>query len=190
MTAANMARYKGDPNYPFWRMLKQGYDIFEATRQPPQVDVCEKRYVFNVRGSDDRPLSSLGACPAGVGEGELALSWKEEKTAPSSVLAAMTREHKKAPNASIQGLEEARLVADWSRRRARGEKVSRLPPTLNQVSDETLSEPSSSSAPQPVSTPATPAQAVAVPAVSPVSEPQSPPVEQKKKGWSLFRSKS
>ena len=32
---------------PFWRMLKEGNDHFEVTRQEPKVDVCEKRYVFN-----------------------------------------------------------------------------------------------------------------------------------------------
>ena len=31
----------------FWRNLKEGYDHFEVTRQEPQVDVCERRYVFN-----------------------------------------------------------------------------------------------------------------------------------------------
>ncbi|TIT60255.1 MAG: murein L,D-transpeptidase, partial [Mesorhizobium sp.] len=47
MTAANMARYRNDPNYDFWKMLKVGYDNFEITKVPPKVDVCEKRYVFN-----------------------------------------------------------------------------------------------------------------------------------------------
>ncbi|RWD98939.1 MAG: murein L,D-transpeptidase, partial [Mesorhizobium sp.] len=47
MTAANMARYRNDPNYEFWKMLKVGYDNFEITKVPPKVDVCEKRYVFN-----------------------------------------------------------------------------------------------------------------------------------------------
>ena len=47
MTAANMARYRNDPNYEFWKMLKEGYDHFEITKVPPKVDVCEKRYVFN-----------------------------------------------------------------------------------------------------------------------------------------------
>ena len=47
MTAANMARYRNDPNFEFWKMLKEGYDQFEITKVPPKVDVCEKRYVFN-----------------------------------------------------------------------------------------------------------------------------------------------
>jgi murein L,D-transpeptidase YafK len=47
MTPRNMARHRNSPHMPFWRNLKEGYDHFEVTRQEPQVDVCERRYVFN-----------------------------------------------------------------------------------------------------------------------------------------------
>ena len=46
-TATNFARHRNNPNIPFWRMLKEGSDHFEVTRQEPKIDVCEKRYVFN-----------------------------------------------------------------------------------------------------------------------------------------------
>ena len=47
MTALNMARHRNNPAMPFWRMIKQGNDVFETTRQEPKVDVCGKHYVFN-----------------------------------------------------------------------------------------------------------------------------------------------
>jgi murein L,D-transpeptidase YafK/outer membrane biosynthesis protein TonB len=47
LTPANFAKHRNNPNIPFWRMLKEGSDHFEITRQEPRVDVCEKRYVFN-----------------------------------------------------------------------------------------------------------------------------------------------
>ncbi|GAA5096305.1 murein L,D-transpeptidase family protein [Bartonella acomydis] len=47
MTDDNMERHKTDPHYPFWVMLKEGYDFFEENRMPPTVYVYEKRYVFN-----------------------------------------------------------------------------------------------------------------------------------------------
>jgi murein L,D-transpeptidase YafK len=47
MTAQNLARHAGDPNLPFWQMLKSGNDAFTATAQPPRVAVCDRRYVFN-----------------------------------------------------------------------------------------------------------------------------------------------
>ncbi len=47
MTEANLARHKEDPSAPFWKTMKEGYDYFEATRQPPEVAVCGKKYVVN-----------------------------------------------------------------------------------------------------------------------------------------------
>ena len=46
-TPTNFAKHRNNPNMPFWRMLKEGVDEFELTRQEPVVEVCEKRYVFN-----------------------------------------------------------------------------------------------------------------------------------------------
>jgi murein L,D-transpeptidase YafK len=59
-TPTNFARHRNNPNMPFWRMLKEGVDQFEITRQEPKVDVCEKRYVFNAE-------SPQNASPAGDG---------------------------------------------------------------------------------------------------------------------------
>src|SRR5450432_3263596 len=47
MTPVNMAKHRNNPNMPFWRMIKEGYDHFEVTRQEPRVDFCEKKYVFD-----------------------------------------------------------------------------------------------------------------------------------------------
>ena len=47
MTAENMARHKNSPNIDFWNMLKPGYDQFEITKRPPEVNICEKKYVFS-----------------------------------------------------------------------------------------------------------------------------------------------
>ncbi|MBV8841091.1 MAG: hypothetical protein JO000_31520 [Alphaproteobacteria bacterium] len=53
MTPTNMARHRNNPNMPFWRMLKEGVDLFEVTHKEPQVNVCEKRYVFNIDSTDE-----------------------------------------------------------------------------------------------------------------------------------------
>ena len=67
MTALNMAKHRNNPNFAFWKMLKEGYDHFEASRQEPKVAVCEKRYVFDAAAPDNasRSLSfnSRGKCP-------------------------------------------------------------------------------------------------------------------------------
>ncbi|HEY5380512.1 MAG TPA: L,D-transpeptidase family protein [Pseudolabrys sp.] len=67
MTALNMAKHRDNPNFAFWKMLKEGYDHFEASHQEPKVAVCEKRYVFDPAAPDNvsRPLSfnARGKCP-------------------------------------------------------------------------------------------------------------------------------
>ena len=56
MTASNMAKYRNDPNAPFWRNLKEGADYFEALRDEPKVGVCGTKYVFG--GAD----AAAGSC--------------------------------------------------------------------------------------------------------------------------------
>ena len=76
MSAANMARYRNDPNYAFWKNLKEGYDHFEITRTPLKVDVCEKRYVFNAVTDPNARFSATGACPAFTHPGTLAAAYQ------------------------------------------------------------------------------------------------------------------
>ncbi len=67
MTALNMAKHRNNPNFAFWKMLKEGYDHFDATHQEPKVAVCDRRYVFDAAAPEDstKPLSfnAKGACP-------------------------------------------------------------------------------------------------------------------------------
>jgi hypothetical protein len=63
MTPENMARHRDDPNMGFWRMLKEGYDHFEVIGQPPKIDVCSKRYVFNSVPQDGVAFSPTAECP-------------------------------------------------------------------------------------------------------------------------------
>jgi murein L,D-transpeptidase YafK len=64
MTTANMAKHKGEQWAGFWQNLKEGYDYFEITRQPPKVDVCDKRYLINASFVGGARPNPVGACPA------------------------------------------------------------------------------------------------------------------------------
>lgn len=172
MTAANMARYKNDQNYAFWKMLKQGYDAFEATKVPPKVDVCEKRYVFNVPTPNGQPLSATDACPPSANAELMAYTTSYEKTFQSAFSAAQ-----KKPAPSIQGLTEAKLVSAWSAARARGEKVTREPPSLSPSSAETPNAPDIAPAATPISVQPNTAIA-ATPAVVDATQTASVPVPQ------------
>ncbi len=70
MTAKNMAAYKNDPNFAFWRTLKDGYDYFEVTRRQPKVSVCGRRYVFNAEFANGEPSDPLAACPPAINQPE------------------------------------------------------------------------------------------------------------------------
>lgn len=45
MTEERLAAFAWHPWAEFWRDLKPAYDLFEESRIPPQVGVCNKRYV-------------------------------------------------------------------------------------------------------------------------------------------------
>jgi murein L,D-transpeptidase YafK len=62
MTDARMVQMKTNKWYPFWKTLKQGYDHFETHRIPPNIAICEKRYVVNVT-SQSKPEADA-QCPA------------------------------------------------------------------------------------------------------------------------------
>jgi hypothetical protein len=67
MTALNMAKHRNNLNFAFWKMIKEGYDHFEATHQEPKVTVCEKRYVFDAaeppNSSKSLAFDARGVCP-------------------------------------------------------------------------------------------------------------------------------
>jgi murein L,D-transpeptidase YafK len=130
MTPENMARYRNDPNYAFWTMLKEGYDHFEITKVPPKVDVCEKRYVFNQVPEGGAAFSPTGRCPQMSLPDTLMSAYQTQKTSFETAFATYSEKTLATPRDSIAGLAEARLVADWTKRRTRGERVPLEPPAM------------------------------------------------------------
>lgn len=67
MTDARMRIFAGHRWAPFWRDLKQGFDLFESTKVPPRISVCERRYLAEPgREGDDGSRALIRHCPAGV----------------------------------------------------------------------------------------------------------------------------
>jgi murein L,D-transpeptidase YafK len=130
MTPENMARYRDDPNFAFWQNLKEGYDLFELTKVPPRVGVCEKKYTFAAGvASGDAPME---ACNPDAPSPALAAALvAKQKTFDQDMVAAIEKSSYSPPAPTVQGLKEAKLVADWSKRRLAGERVSREPPSLS-----------------------------------------------------------
>ena len=83
MTPVNMARHRNNPNMPFWKMIKEGYDHFEVTRQEPKVEFCEAKYVFDpapTPGVSRPPVFNASAkCPAYVVPDEIAQAVRDKQ---------------------------------------------------------------------------------------------------------------
>lgn len=62
MTPENMAKHRNSKHMAFWKMIKEGYDHFEVTRQQPQVSVCERRYVFDATATNGT-FNPAAKCP-------------------------------------------------------------------------------------------------------------------------------
>ena len=56
LTRANLDRYKNNQWYSFWKELKIGYDLFNATHIPPKVGVKDKKYVVEAGIRSTRDL--------------------------------------------------------------------------------------------------------------------------------------
>ena len=65
MTEQRLAAVADHPWAAFWQSMKPAYDLFEATRRPPLIGVCENRYVVHTAGpeevADPGPLAPCGA---------------------------------------------------------------------------------------------------------------------------------
>jgi murein L,D-transpeptidase YafK len=93
MTPLNMARHRNNPNMPFWKMIKEGYDHFEVTRQEPKVDFCEKKYVFDAAkppdATKDPVFDASAKCPAYVIPDEVANAVRDKQQADQAETAQL-----------------------------------------------------------------------------------------------------
>ncbi|MGP9813153.1 L,D-transpeptidase family protein [Rhodopseudomonas sp. NSM] len=93
MTPANFAKHRNNPNMPFWKMLKEGYDHFEVTRQEPKVDFCEQKYVFDAAPPPGatRPLAfnASAKCPAYTVPADIAHAVREKDHKDQTKLAEL-----------------------------------------------------------------------------------------------------
>ncbi|MCB1488623.1 MAG: murein L,D-transpeptidase [Bauldia sp.] len=107
MTPENFAKHRDDPNVPFWEELQVGYDLFNITKVPPQVDVCDGHYVFKDEAGN-ATVKGPGKCPVFTG--------------PESVAVALTQ--KIASDDKKIAAETADLQADAARLAAQKQKVA------------------------------------------------------------------
>lgn len=90
MTNANLARHRNNPNQSFWRMLKEGSDHFDVTRQEPKIDVCNRRYIFNAVPDDPmKPFDPSRPCPSYHLQPEIAQLLQNRQNADQNDITAL-----------------------------------------------------------------------------------------------------
>jgi len=77
MTAENMKRYADNPARGTWGPLKEAYDDFSETREPPKIGMCGKRYVVN--SLTPVGMNPEAACPVLIGKRLAPLSPRKAK---------------------------------------------------------------------------------------------------------------
>ena len=98
MTAANMAKFRLDPNIDFWKNLKDGSDHFEVTKTEPSVLVCGKRYVFDATAKGE--VSGSEPCPA----------LKRDESVEALVAEKAEKDDAKVADLVASGVKPIRLV--------------------------------------------------------------------------------
>ncbi len=64
MDARNLAKYRLDPNMPFWKELKKGDDHFEATKHDVSYAICGKHYMFGAQAQQGEAPDANAPCPS------------------------------------------------------------------------------------------------------------------------------
>ena len=124
MTAEKMAYYSGDPNFPFWNMIKEGYDHFELTRQPPKVDFCEKKYVFNRTPADGGKFQANASCVPSTLSAELESAYSTYQSKYDVAFAKARDKYSDVPAPIVMGGKSRPLDKKWK------PKVVDLPSTM------------------------------------------------------------
>jgi murein L,D-transpeptidase YafK len=117
MTPENMAKHRGDDDMPFWKMLKEGYDHFEVLKQPPKIDVCSQRYVFNSVPQPGVTFSATGACPPMSVPDEIRVAVAEKEAqdeAATKVIVAELEAQEKIAREEALKVDAAIMLADVS----------------------------------------------------------------------------
>jgi murein L,D-transpeptidase YafK len=115
LTEANLAAHAHSEWHAYWVNLKEGYDLFERTRIPPEISVCEGRYVVE---AGDPPAEADAAAEIGA--------WSALKvcaTDESDAVAAMSEEAENAavhvkPQTVVRNKRHARRIGVRNARKA------------------------------------------------------------------------
>jgi murein L,D-transpeptidase YafK len=165
MTAEKMAYYAGDPNYPFWQMIKEGYDHFELTRQVPKVDFCEKKYVFNRSAVNGGTFNASSACPPSEMPAALASAEAAYQLKYDTAFAVARKKYESLPVPIVMGGKSRALDKKWKPTPVAMPSTMAFAAAAPRVTAPMMSQAPVKDAPGSASAPETPDQTLQGPAV-------------------------
>jgi murein L,D-transpeptidase YafK len=180
-TPANMARHAKSPWIKFWTTLKEGYDAFETTRIPPDVAVCEKRYVVDVTLPQSKP-DPEGPCPRFKRPVHTAFVPLPEPAAVAAAAAAKAAATATTPAATPAATTPAATTPPVTTSAATTSAATAASATATPATPATAAPKAASPAPLAVPAPVpavrpSAAQPPSVPAAAPVPAPTVPAVK-------------
>jgi murein L,D-transpeptidase YafK len=95
MTDQNTAAESSSPWNAYWNNLKEGYDLFERTKRPPIISVCNGRYIFRETQAKESagPLEACGPTLTAIREQDQWLSNVPYPTPFVPMVASQTTEN-------------------------------------------------------------------------------------------------
>jgi murein L,D-transpeptidase YafK len=134
LNTQNLAKFRLDPNMPFWRELKKGADHFEATRTDVEVGVCGGHYVFDAHSANGQTLQADAACPPLKVDPQIEAKAAERQRADDAAVAELV----------AQGTKPVRLVyQDGGQHPAFAHRIAEVsrPETLTEPLEIALDDP-------------------------------------------------
>jgi murein L,D-transpeptidase YafK len=106
MTPENLAAHADSSWQAFWANLKEAYDLFERTRVPPSVAVCNRRYMVSQTeiDDDDCPASTLASTDVRAAAPETA----RPQAAPAQRSANLVALHRRPGRSALKAYAAAR----------------------------------------------------------------------------------
>jgi len=181
MTSANLARHRNNPNVPFWKMIKEGYDHFEVTHLEPKVDVCDHRYVFDAQppAGSTKPLvfNAAAACPAYQVAEDIAQAVREKQREDDAKFAELV--NRGVPTARLNTGIDGGMNAVFASKVQNGQTGLSDPGEFSLANFMQLSSPPApGTIPQYVNPPHAPEGQPVVAAAAPAASPAAAPAAQ------------
>jgi hypothetical protein len=168
MTPENFAKHRGDPNMAFWEELQVGYDLFNLTKVPPKVDVCDGHYVFK-DDTGNATVKGPGKCPVFTGPESVAVALTAKIAADDKKTAAASAELE--ADAARLAAQKQKVAEEQAAEAAKEAERAARPSVVDRLFGRSKKEPAATPVPEPA--PAAETTASVKPAATPAPAPKS-----------------